>query len=750
MVPVSSASQDISSRRLAIGPCLPDFGSWQWLGSDLAQVLSNSFEVSVFDEAPGAADIVLYIKFLPPVTTLRELAQQSLIVYCPVDVYGSAAEIERDAERLLMCQRIVVHAPRLVPYFQSYAPTLCLDHHLKYVIPTRCNVLQTGPILWVGVRSNLPPLVEYVNRHPLPGELVVLTNPETGEDLRDPARLGFHSTNAVQIERWSPESHRGWLARCRAAIDIKGDDFCSRHKPAAKALDFLASGVPLAMNTAASSVEAVQHLGFDIVDPQVQDVWLSAEYAQRTQQFGARISETQALPQLANRWRQIIEEAVATAPRAPGNSQATIATKSPVRERPTRVAIVSLLFNWPSTGGGTIHTAETARFLARYGYELRHIVIRHDDWKLGQVADAVDWPMEILNFEAHEWRRSTIQQRVRDAVRAFAPDRVILTDSWSFKPRLAEAVRELPYYLRLAAQETLCPLNNVRLLWDESTSFSACPRQQLATPDVCHACVQQRGRFSGGLHRAERELAGFGEPDYVESLRRSYAEAAGVLVVNPLIAESVKPFTSQVAVVPSGFDPERFPWPWPAPTTSAEPLKILFAGLVEEPMKGFAVLQAACGLLWSERQDFVLQATVDPVGRANAFTEYVGWQDQTCLPQVLHASDIIGCPTIAEEALGRTAVEAMGVGRPVVASRIGGLPFTVLDEATGLLCEPGDPADLARQLARLLDDAELRERLGQAGRKRFDADYAWPGILDRHYRPLLGSVRLPRVAGGVA
>ena len=78
-------------------------------------------------------------------------------------------------------------------------------------------------------------------------------------------------------------------------------------------------------------------------------------------------------------------------------------------------------------------------------------------------------------------------------------------------------------------------------------------------------------------------------------------------------------------------------------------------------------------------------------------------------------------PTIAQEALGRTAVEAMGVGRPVVASRLGGLPFTVVDGATGLLCEPGNPDDLARKLEILLDDPGLRERLdgsagGEAGR----------------------------------
>src|SRR5262249_53314294 len=57
------------------------------------------------------------------------------------------------------------------------------------------------------------------------------------------------------------------------------------------------------------------------------------------------------------------------------------------------------------------------------------------------------------------------------------------------------------------------------------------------------------------------------------------------------------------------------------------------------------------------------------------FTELVGWQSQAELPRVFRRADVVVVPTIAQEALGRTAVEAMAAGRPVVASRTGGLPF---------------------------------------------------------------------------
>jgi glycosyltransferase involved in cell wall biosynthesis len=61
----------------------------------------------------------------------------------------------------------------------------------------------------------------------------------------------------------------------------------------------------------------------------------------------------------------------------------------------------------------------------------------------------------------------------------------------------------------------------------------------------------------------------------------------------------------------------------------------------------------------------------------------------------------------------------------------------VVDGVTGLLAEPGDPADLARQIAKLLDDPPLRRQMGIAGRRRFEQEFTWEIVIDRYYRPLL-------------
>jgi glycosyltransferase involved in cell wall biosynthesis len=92
------------------------------------------------------------------------------------------------------------------------------------------------------------------------------------------------------------------------------------------------------------------------------------------------------------------------------------------------------------------------------------------------------------------------------------------------------------------------------------------------------------------------------------------------------------------------------------------------------------------------------------------------------MPACLAAADIVALPSL-HEGLGVAALEAMAAGRPVLASRVGGLGEVVVAEETGLLVPPGDADALAAALARLAGDPALRARLGAAGRARVLACY---------------------------
>jgi glycosyltransferase involved in cell wall biosynthesis len=95
-----------------------------------------------------------------------------------------------------------------------------------------------------------------------------------------------------------------------------------------------------------------------------------------------------------------------------------------------------------------------------------------------------------------------------------------------------------------------------------------------------------------------------------------------------------------------------------------------------------------------------------------------------------------------------SAIEALAAGRPVVATRVGGVPDVVRDGEDGFLVEPGATGELADRLARLARDPELRQRMGGHGRSRVLPRYAVERLVDdvdRLYRSLLEATR---TAGG--
>jgi len=81
-------------------------------------------------------------------------------------------------------------------------------------------------------------------------------------------------------------------------------------------------------------------------------------------------------------------------------------------------------------------------------------------------------------------------------------------------------------------------------------------------------------------------------------------------------------------------------------------------------------------------------------------------------------------PSLGSEAVSRAALEWMSLGRPVVASRVGGLPDLVEDGETGLLVAPGDSAALAEALESLLLDPRKAAAYGRAGRSRWERDFS--------------------------
>ena len=108
--------------------------------------------------------------------------------------------------------------------------------------------------------------------------------------------------------------------------------------------------------------------------------------------------------------------------------------------------------------------------------------------------------------------------------------------------------------------------------------------------------------------------------------------------------------------------------------------------------------------------------------------------------ELYQISDVVVLPVLNVEddveGFGIVALEAASAGKPVVATRVGGIPDAVQDGKSGTLVEAGDYAGLSRAIIALLTDASARAALGEHGRCRVREQFSWPGI-SRAYEKLV-------------
>lgn len=115
-----------------------------------------------------------------------------------------------------------------------------------------------------------------------------------------------------------------------------------------------------------------------------------------------------------------------------------------------------------------------------------------------------------------------------------------------------------------------------------------------------------------------------------------------------------------------------------------------------------------------------LRRQVEELGLGGAVT-FAGYRND--VPRWLAGMDVFVLPSLME-GLGLVLLEAMALEKPVVATRVGGIPEIVEDEKSGLLVPPADAGALATAIRRVLADPRLARRLGQAGYRRVVAQFS--------------------------
>lgn len=112
-----------------------------------------------------------------------------------------------------------------------------------------------------------------------------------------------------------------------------------------------------------------------------------------------------------------------------------------------------------------------------------------------------------------------------------------------------------------------------------------------------------------------------------------------------------------------------------------------------------------------------LEALASKLGLDEAVT-FTGFREDAV--RIASAFDLFAMSSL-HEGLSIALIEAMALGKPVVVTRVGGLPEVVEDGKDGILVPPSDPGTLAARITEVLGDPALRERLGQAARQRAEA-----------------------------
>jgi glycosyltransferase involved in cell wall biosynthesis len=233
---------------------------------------------------------------------------------------------------------------------------------------------------------------------------------------------------------------------------------------------------------------------------------------------------------------------------------------------------------------------------------------------------------------------------------------------------------------------------------------------------------------------------------YAPIARPAYRNALRFIVSSPALgrhADALAPYRDRIRVIPFGIDPEEW-----APDTALRDRAaqlarelgpfILFAGR-HVSYKGVDVLLRAL-------RDSTVTAVIAGDGPRRAEWEalsrelglgdrvrFTGDVPDAELRALVHACEALVLPSVTRaEAFGYVQIEAMACGKPVISTDVpSGVSWVNQHDQTGLIVPAGQPGALRAAIERMMGDAALRQRMGQAGRERVAAEFTMTKLRDR-------------------
>ncbi len=243
---------------------------------------------------------------------------------------------------------------------------------------------------------------------------------------------------------------------------------------------------------------------------------------------------------------------------------------------------------------------------------------------------------------------------------------------------------------------------------------------------------------AGRLEGSSPLLAGLAAVDRVTLQKAMIAGSDELVAVSPFVRERVfDGHAERARVIPPGVDGELF-----SPEGTPRGGTVLFVGPMSTSYrwKGLDVLCEAFEIV----QATLPEARLEIVGTGDRTDEFQRWgdaiggvdllgrvTDRELVAAYRRASVVVLPSTTSAESFGMVLAEANACGRPVIGSRVGGIPSFVQDGVNGLLARPGDPVDLAGKLVDLLGDPAKAQEMGDRGRKLVLQHHDWDTLVDQ-------------------
>ncbi|HTR97557.1 MAG TPA: glycosyltransferase family 4 protein [Candidatus Acidoferrales bacterium] len=360
-------------------------------------------------------------------------------------------------------------------------------------------------------------------------------------------------------------------------------------------------------------------------------------------------------------------------------------------------------------------------------------------------------PLSVLLVESGRTVGGT-ERVVWELATRLSPQRFAVRVWLSPSPDLDEFARALA--ARGLAVERVAEVDS---RWDWKGMLGTWMRLRRLKPDLLHVhhvwpaadrYLAMLARAAGVKHCVITEhIVGRPHSDAQRALKRDELERADAITavcgaVASTLVEDYGIGRDRVRVVPNGADPpdearEAAParaWRERFATSMIRPLWVVAARLEEQ--KGHAVLIDALGEVWKRGLDFTLavagegslRAALEERARAAGLETRVRFLGRIeDIGPLLAAADAVVLPSLWE-GLPLTLLEAMARNRPVIATRVGGVPEAIEDGIHGALVPPSDVAALADELERFHRRSERATRLGRAAGERARREYSWAAV----------------------